>query len=159
MGITSRSKISPSGQWVQYPEGVPSRIWDCFPFVKLQQNGQVVKDIRFTGEPRDGEEAFKQIDLKIYAKRVFSMYGGEQRLVEIRFINPLLDAVVDRFGTKDARYAVVDSSHFMVVTDVEVSDQFFSWLCGFGKKVKVETPDVAEAYAEHLAKITKMYES
>ena len=29
------------------------------------------------------------------------MYGGEQRLVEIRFINPLLDAVVDRFGTKD----------------------------------------------------------
>lgn len=42
----------------------------------------------------DGEEVFKQIDLKTYTKRVFSMYGGEQRLVEIRFINPLLDAVV-----------------------------------------------------------------
>lgn len=60
-----------------------------------------MKDIRFTGEPRDGDDEFKQIDLKTYTKRVFSMYGGEQRLVEIRFINPLLDAVVDRFGTKD----------------------------------------------------------
>ena len=63
-----------------------------------------MKDIRFTGEPRDGEEEFKQIDLRTYAKRVFSMYGGEQRLVQIRFINPLLDAVVDRFGTKDVIY-------------------------------------------------------
>ena len=69
-----------------------------------------MKDIRFTGEPRDGEEVFKQIDLKTYTKRVFSMYGGEQRLVEIRFINPLLDAVVDRFGTKDVQYAKVDDT-------------------------------------------------
>ena len=31
-----------------------------------------MKDIRFTGEPRDGEEEFKQIDLRTYTKRVFS---------------------------------------------------------------------------------------
>lgn len=72
MGITSRSKISLSGQWVQYPKGVPARILDCFPFVKLQQNGQAMKDIHFIGEPRDGEEAFKQIDLKTYTLSVFS---------------------------------------------------------------------------------------
>ena len=159
MGITSRSKISPSGQWVQYPEGVPSRIWDCFPFVKLQQNGQVVKDIRFTGEPRDGEEAFKQIDLKIYAKRVFSMYGGEQRLVEIRFINPLLDAVVDRFGTKDVQYAKVDATHFSVTAKVEISDQFFGWILGFGKKAKLLYPDdVIDQFRDYMDKIREMYE-
>ena len=27
--------------------------------------------------------------------------GGEQKLVKIHFINPLLDAIVERFGTKD----------------------------------------------------------
>lgn len=118
-----------------------------------------MKGVTREGVPRAGEDAFKKLDMKTYTQRVFSMYGGERKRVHLRFINQMLDTVIDRFGTKDARYAVVDSSHFMVVTDVEVSDQFFSWLCGFGKKVKVETPDVAEAYAEHLAKITKMYES
>ena len=36
-----------------------------------------MKDIRFTGETRDGDEVFKQIDLKTYTKQAFSMYGGE----------------------------------------------------------------------------------
>jgi len=67
-----------------------------------------MKDIRFTGAPRDGDDEFEKIDLKTYTKRVFSMYGDKQKLVEIRFINPLLDAVVNRFGTKDVQYARVD---------------------------------------------------
>ena len=44
-------------------------------------------------------EALQKENAELKRKRVFSMFGGEQRLVEIRFINPLLDAVVDRFGT------------------------------------------------------------
>ncbi len=117
-----------------------------------------MKDIRFTGEPRDGEEAFKQIDLKIYTKWVFSMYGGEQRLVEIRFINPLLDAVVDRFSTKDAQYAKVDDSHFGVTAKVEISDHFFRWILGFGKKAKLLYPDdVIDQFRGYMDKIREMY--
>lgn len=117
-----------------------------------------MKDIRFTGEPRDGEEVFKQIDLKTYTKRVFSMYGGEQRLVEIRFINPLLDAVVDRFGTKDVQYAKVDDTHFSVTAKVEISDQFFGWILGFGKKAKLLYPaDVIDQFRGYTDKIREMY--
>ena len=117
-----------------------------------------MKDIRFTGEPRDGEEVFKQIDLKTYTKRVFSMYGGEQRLVEIRFINPLLDAVVDRFGTKDVQYAKVDDTHFSVTAKVEISDQFFGWILGFGKKAKLLYPDdVIDQFRGYMDKIREMY--
>ena len=117
-----------------------------------------MKDIRFTGEPRDGEEVFKQIDLKTYTKRVFSMYGGEQRLVEIRFINPLLDAVVDRFGTKDVQYARVDDTHFSVTAKVEISDQFFGWILGFGKKAKLLYPDdVIVQFRGYMDKIREMY--
>ena len=117
-----------------------------------------MKDIRFTGEPRDGEEVFKQIDLKTYTKRVFSMYGGEQRLVEIRFINPLLDAVVDRFGTKDVQYAKVDDTHFGVTAKVEISDQFFGWILGFGKKAKLLYPnDVIDQFRDYMDKIREMY--
>ena len=117
-----------------------------------------MKDIRFTGEPRDGDDEFNQIDLKTYTKRVFSMYGGEQRLVEIRFINPLLDAVVDRFGTKDVQYAKVDETHFSVTAKVEISDQFFGWILGFGKKAKLLYPDnVIDQFRGYVDKIREMY--
>ena len=117
-----------------------------------------MKDIRFTGEPRDGEEEFEAIDLKTYTKRVFSMYGGEQKLVEIRFINPLLDAVVDRFGTKDVQYAKVDEKHFSVTAKVEISDQFFGWILGFGKKAKLLYPDaVIDQFKAYMDKIREMY--
>ena len=117
-----------------------------------------MKDIRFTGEPRDGDEEFKEIDLKTYTKRVFSMYGGNERLVEIRFINPLLDAVVDRFGTKDVQYAKVDEKHFSVTAKVEISDQFFGWILGFGKKAKLLYPDdVVDQFKAYMDKIREMY--
>ena len=117
-----------------------------------------MKDIRFTGEPRDGEDEFKKIDLKTYTKRVFSMFGGEQRLVEIRFINPLLDAVVDRFGTKDVQYAKVDDTHFSVTAKVEISEQFFGWILGFGSKAKLVYPeDVMVEFSSYLDRIREMY--
>lgn len=117
-----------------------------------------MKDIQFTNEPRDGYEEFQAIDLKTYTKRVFSMYGGTERLVQLRFINPLLDAVVDHFGTKDVQYAKLDATHFTVTTKVEISDQFFGWILGFGKKAKLLYPeDVVEQFKGYLDKIRGMY--
>jgi len=117
-----------------------------------------MKDIRFTNEARDGDEEFQKIDLKTYTKRVFSMYGGKQKLVELQFINPLLDAVVDRFGTKDVQYGKVDDRHFSVTAKVEVSDQFFGWILGFGKKAKLLYPDdVIDQFKAYMDKIREMY--
>lgn len=117
-----------------------------------------MKNVSLSGEPRAGEEAFQKIDLKTYTQRVFSMYGGEEKLVQIRFINPLLDAVVDRFGTKDVQYSRVDDSHFCVSAKVEISDQFFGWLLGFGKKAKLIYPEgVLNSFREFMDKIRAMY--
>lgn len=117
-----------------------------------------MKDIAFTGESRDGEEEFQTINLKTYTKRVFSMYGGKECLVKIRFINPLLDAAVDRFGTKDVQYAKYDETHFTVTAKVEISDQFFGWILGFGKKAKLLYPENAvEQFRGYLDKIRRMY--
>ncbi len=119
-----------------------------------------MKNVRFTGEPREGKEAFAAIDLKTYTKRVFSMFGGKEERVVIRFINPLLDAVVDRFGNEQGSvfYAQADENHFTVSTRIEVSEQFFGWVLGFGKKAKILEPsNVVEQFAEYLDNVRNLY--
>lgn len=117
-----------------------------------------MRDVQYTGKPREGAEAFAAIDMKSYTQRVFSMFGGDQERVSIRFINPLLDAVIDRFGTSGAQYSKTDGTHFTVTVPIEISDQFFAWVCGFGKKAKITAPPrVVEQFTEYLDKIRSLY--
>lgn len=117
-----------------------------------------MKNVSFTGEPREGQEEFDKIDLKTYTQRVFSMYGGEKKRVTLRFINPLLDTAIERFGTKDVIYSKVDDTHFSVTAQVEISNQFFGWILGFGNRVKLLTSDdVADQFRAYLDKIRGMY--
>lgn len=117
-----------------------------------------MKDIRFTGEPRDGDIEFNQMDIKSYANRVFSMMSGELTLVEMHFSNFLLDAVVDRFGTRYVQYAKVDEEHFGVTAKIEISDQFYGWLLGFGDNAKLVYPEVAvEKFRTYLDTVRKLY--
>ena len=117
-----------------------------------------MKEVTRTGLPREGEEQFRALDIENYTQRVFGMFGGDRRWLTIRFINPLLDVVVDRFGTKGVTYQKHDESHFTVTVEVEISDQFFSWLCGFGSKAKILSPDfVVEEFVEFLDKIRSKY--
>ena len=117
-----------------------------------------MKNVSFTGEPREGQEEFDKIDLKTYTQRVFSMYGGEKKRVTLRFINPLLDTAIERFGTKDVIYSKVDDTHFSVTAQVEISNQFFGWILGFSNRVKLLAPDdVTDQFRAYLDKIRGMY--
>ena len=117
-----------------------------------------MKEVEELSEPRDGENDFLALDLSSFTRRTFGMYSGESKGLTLRFINPLLDTVIDRFGTKDVRYEKRDETHFTASPEVELSDQFFSWLCGFGNKVKIVGPEfVIEEFTAYLDKIRSMY--
>ena len=117
-----------------------------------------MKDVEELSEPRDGEDEFIALDLDTFTQRTFGMFGGDRKGITLRFINPLLDTVIDRFGTKGVRYAKADDSHFRVELEVEISDQFFGWLLGFGNKVKIMGPDSAiDAFTAYLDKVRSMY--
>ena len=117
-----------------------------------------MRDVQFTGEPREGEKAFNAIDLKTYTQRVFGMFGGELERVTMQFINSLLDTAIDRFGTNGVIYSKVDETHFNVTVQVEISDQFFGWICGFGKKAKIMAPPrVKKQFKEYLNNIRSLY--
>jgi len=117
-----------------------------------------MKAINRLGTPRDGAEAFAAIDMKTYTQRTFSMFGGERERVSIRFVSSLLDTAVERFGRYNVSYSRSDDHHFNVSADVEISDQFFGWLCGFGTKAKLFSPNsIVEQYKEYLQKILSKY--
>ena len=117
-----------------------------------------MKAINRLGTPRDGAETFAAIDMKTYTQRTFSMFGGERERVSIRFVSSLLDTAVERFGRYNVSYSRSDDHHFNVSADVEISDQFFGWLCGFGTKAKLFSPNsVVEQYKEYLQKILSRY--
>lgn len=119
-----------------------------------------MSNVKLTGIPRDGEEEFNKIDLKSYAVQHFSMFSGEERHVTIQAIHPLLDVMVERFGKDkvNAIYSKVDDKYFRVTVKVNISDQFFGWLLGFGKKVKLVSPaDVVEDFTAYIDKIREAY--
>ena len=115
-------------------------------------------DVKRLGELREGTEEFKKINIETYAQEHFGMFSGKKEHITLRFIMPLLDTVVDRFGTRGVVYSKDDDRHFRVTVTVSVSDQFFGWLCGFGNKVKIISPSpIVEDFKKYLTKINNLY--
>ena len=116
-----------------------------------------IKNVVLVDEPREGEKAFAALNLKTLVQSYFGMFSGEKENVTLRCISPLLDTMIDRFGTKGVVYSRADDRHFRVNVNVEVSGQFFSWIAGFSTKVVIETPTVAKQYMAFLDKIKSKY--
>lgn len=113
---------------------------------------------RIKGSEREGWEEVKQIDLETYTQTHFNMFTGDSELVTIRFTNDLLDSIIDRFGTKNARYLACDKKHFTVTTRIHLSNPFYGWVFGFGKKAKIISPQKAvDEFAKMIETLSGMY--
>ena len=109
-----------------------------------------MQEIRVTEEMRLGKDRFKDFDLAAFARKTFGMYGGEDRKITLEGENHLAGVVIDRFGT-DVMMRPYDREHFHASVTVTISPQFFGWLAGIGKGIKICRPeDVREAYREYL---------
>ena len=112
-----------------------------------------MQEIRVKDEPRLGKERFKDFDLAAFARKTFGMYGGEDRKITLEGENHLAGVVIDRFGT-DVIMRPYDREHFHASVTVTISPQFFGWLAGIGKGIKICRPeDVREEYREYLREI------
>lgn len=115
-------------------------------------------NIAFADEPREGEAEFKKKNMADYQKYTFNMYGGEVKGVTLQFQNRLMNVAIDKFG-KEIIPSRVDANHFKITVPVAVSDQFFGWVVGLGKGVKIVEPaDIREKMRAFLDGIAGMYE-
>lgn len=120
-----------------------------------------MKNVNETYEPRDGADEYYSIDMTSFTRRTFNMFGGNKKRVTISFINSLLDTAIERFGTSgDVYYMPTGKHRFNVTADVEISPQFFGWICGFGKSAKIISPqEVVDKMEKYVEDIYKLYKS
>ncbi|MBE6939682.1 MAG: WYL domain-containing protein [Ruminococcaceae bacterium] len=115
-----------------------------------------ILQLTVTDQPRD--ELPQNFDLAAYVKTVFDMYNGETRMVQLRFEQQLLNAVIDRFGA-DAHMHQADSGYFHLTAPVEVGPTFFGWLAQFGKQAQILGPQqVQEDFLSHCRQMLAQYE-
>ena len=67
------------------------------------------------------------------------MYSGKVERVTIQFPDYLAGVVFDRFGM-DVHIMQTDKEHFQITEPIAVSPQFFGWVFGLGKEVKIIEP-------------------
>ena len=79
-------------------------------------------------------------DIADYTNGMLHMYNSERCDVKLICDNSVMDAIIDKIGTNAQTYAY-DMASFKLEVNVAVNHVFFSWVFGFGGKVKIKEPE------------------
>lgn len=113
--------------------------------------------IQMTEEKREGGETYKKLDMAVYSKRSFGMFGGKEEKVRLQVRSDLAGVMIDRFG-KEIMMIPKDKESVTVVVDVNVSSQFFGWIFALGDGVKILGPEwVKEEMKKEIWKVAERY--
>lgn len=94
----------------------------------------------------DSIQAPEDFNIDDYINTTFRMFNAEHTYVELLCDNDVIDSIIDRFG-EDIEITVSATEKFKITVNVATSHIFYSWVFGFGGKVKILGPDaVKEEY-------------
>lgn len=97
----------------------------------------------------------EDFDISEFSDGMFHMYNSERKTVQLVCANETMDAILDKFGMDVATYAY-DMESFKVEVNVAVSHVFFSWVFGFGGKVRIVGPEkIKHEYTDMVNKVAE----
>ena len=109
---------------------------------RIYKQPKILKDDAVP-RPEDFDEAE-------YVRTMFRMYSKKPETVELICNNEIMDTIIDKFGEDVKTYAYSLSS-FKAEVEVAASHVFYSWVFGFGGKVKILGPkNVKEEYEKMI---------
>ena len=121
-----------------------------------EKHGKVVsfRGDRIVATPEILEEAVhpspEGFDLDKHLNTMFRMFSTDRKAVELICSNDVMDSIIDRFGEDVQTYAY-DMENFRAEVEIAVNSVFYSWVFGFGGKVKIKSPkDVKEQYRKMI---------
>ncbi len=97
-------------------------------------------------------------DLPTRKRQLFSMYGGETKVVEMSADISLLDVIYDKFGD----YASVrfNKNEVIITAEIQISPTFIAWCCSLGDKIKVLSPSsVVDKIKNYIKSLNEIYQN
>lgn len=114
-------------------------------------------DIKIEADKREGQDSFSTLDMALYSRRMFGMFGGKEETVSMRFHNELIGVVLDRFG-KDIYLRKEDENHFVATLKVTNSPLFLAWIFGLGTGVKILSPSRLQSdFMAYIKEVQSVY--
>lgn len=110
-------------------------------------------DIRVSDEMCENIENImgEKFSVGEYAKKIFSMYSGENLRVELLCENKMMNPIIDKFG-EEVFVQKADNEHFKACVNVNISPTFFAWVFTFGGKIKLTAPKEVKLRFEKMIK-------
>ncbi|MBR6664521.1 MAG: WYL domain-containing protein [Lachnospiraceae bacterium] len=120
-----------------------------------------MKNIKQTFEARTGKEYFKTFDIVDYTQKTFGMFTGKEETVTFEVYNSLAGVFIERFGEAVRLRKNLDNPHtFIARATVNISPQFYAWVFGLGKGVKILSPEsVVTGFTEAAKEVLTKYQS
>lgn len=98
-------------------------------------------------------------DATDYSSKMFNMFSGEIKQVELRCSNAIIDEILDRFGSAVPLKAYGDG-HFIIKVQAAISEGLVSWILQYGASIKVKSPKtLANAVKENARQVLSLYEN
>ncbi len=108
-----------------------------------------LKDVEVLEEKRIGQEVYEKINPADYVNKAFGMFGAKEEDVILSFPERLIGVIIDRFGKEVSIRTGKNGLRARV--KVMASPQFYAWIAGVGKELKIEGPaEVALEYKDWL---------
>jgi predicted DNA-binding transcriptional regulator YafY len=106
------------------------------------------------------DENFKidiHFDINSYLKSCFNMYPGQADIVEIRFVNKLINAIIDRFG-KEVHVVHKDDRNFTIRFEAAVNEGLLRWILNWGADAEVISPKYLKGMLkDEINKMSRIY--
>lgn len=116
-----------------------------------------MKNITKTEENRKGLEMYSRFDFSKYSGKLFGMFSGNECTVTIKCEDSLAGAVIDRFST-DISIFPSHNGTFNFSVPVILSNNFYSWVLQFGKRMEIIAPtSVREEMKKLLEDVGGLY--
>ena len=116
-----------------------------------------MRNIEILDEEREGRQAVRDFNAADFDKRTFGMFTGPTEDITISAPVRMVGIFLDRFG-RDILLVPEGTDRFHVTLKISVSPQFFGWLAGLGKDVRIIRPSgTADRFADYLKDILEGY--
>lgn len=113
-----------------------------------------MRNVESKEEKFQNDDAF---DIHTYLRSCFNMYPGEVCFVEIKFVNKLINAIIDRFG-KDVNIIDEDDKTFTIIFEAAINEGLIRWILNWGSDAEVISPRyLKNMIKDEISKMSRIY--